>query len=181
MGYDKPEELECIYRIDTINKESGAETHGWQVRVTRQRQLHSKFFSDSKHGSSRKALEKAKRLRDLWKERLPEPLNQGIESAKVRSPTGVPGLRIYDRLCPKSGDMFYYVQLNWTGKEGKQETATMSIQKYGIRAAFWKTVQRRARRQRWTVARAVEFYQKHLRTVLYSAANMKREGPKETA
>ncbi|HQU71699.1 MAG TPA: isoamylase early set domain-containing protein [Calditrichia bacterium] len=66
------EEMRGISRIDSAN------THGWFVRVYRNKKTHSKLFSDKKYGDNKGALQEAIAYRDQ--------LVTDLESGKV--PTG---------------------------------------------------------------------------------------------
>ena len=59
-----------IVRIDIPHRN----THGWQVRVTRRNERHTKFFSDSRFGGSDEAYAAAEQYRDQLIAELPEPL-----------------------------------------------------------------------------------------------------------
>ena len=61
---DKPKN---VFRIDIEPTEENPDrhpTHGWQVRVKRQKEQHTKYFSDKRFGGREEALEKAVEYRD---------------------------------------------------------------------------------------------------------------------
>lgn len=117
-----------IARIDI----EGKQTHGWQVRITRQRKRHTKFFSDSVFGDRHKALEEAIKYRDEMKEQLPEALTGHEMAAKARSTSGVPGIRLtIDRGIPR-------IEADSMHPEHGRRVRTYSLRKWGLRRALWK-------------------------------------------
>lgn len=134
-----------VYRIDIAPTEEFPHrhpTHGWQVRVRRSGQQHTKFFADDKHGKSKDAsLQAAVAYRDGLIPTLPQPDSPTLRSAQARSKTGVIGLSF----CTKddgSGTEKPYVQLSWMSHGGKRETASYSVEKWGLRRAIWNAVTR---------------------------------------
>ena len=65
MGKKSYKNERNIRRVDT-----GA-THGWQFYTSRGGELHTKLFSDSTHGSSRKALKEARDYREFYLNLVP--------------------------------------------------------------------------------------------------------------
>ena len=114
---DKPKN---VFRIDIEPSEENPDrhpTHGWQVRIKRQKEQHTKYFSDKRHGGREEALEKAVAYRDELLEELPDPMDPVQRSAEARSKTGVIGLNF----CWKddgSGTPKPYVQLSWLEGDG---------------------------------------------------------------
>ena len=134
-----------VYRIDIAPTEEFPHrhpTHGWQVRIRRAGVQNTKFFSDDKHGkSSAQALEAAVKYRDELMPSLPPQDSPTMKSAAARTKTGVIGLSF----CTKddgSGKAKPYVQLSWTAGGGKRETASYSVEKWGLRKAIWNAVVR---------------------------------------
>ena len=96
---DKPKN---VFRIDIEPTEDNPDrhpTHGWQVRIKRQKEQYTKYFSDKRHGGREEALEKAVEYRDELLDELPEPMDPVRRSAEARSTTGVIGLNF----CGKDG------------------------------------------------------------------------------
>jgi hypothetical protein len=122
-----------IVRIDTYN------THGWQVRITRHRNRHTKFFSDTLHGGSDGALQAAEKYRDDKLASMPPPLPGTKLAAQARSTSGVAGIRlnVEGHLARVEADAVL------TG--GKREVRTFSIKKWGLRKALWKACLWKAR------------------------------------
>ncbi len=135
-----------IYRIDIEATERYPDrhpTHGWQVRIRRQGQQHTKFFSDDRFGGSEGALKESIRYRDALLETLPEPDDPSLRSAESRSRTGVIGLNF----CMKddgSGKQKPYIQLSWL-VDGVRKSASYSVDKWGLRRALWNACTRLSR------------------------------------
>lgn len=136
-----------IYRIDIEATERYPDrhpTHGWQVRIRRQGQQHTKFFSDDRFGGIEGALQESLRYRDALLETLPEPDDPSLRSAESRSRTGVIGLNF----CMKddgSGKQKPYIQLSWLTDDGTRKSASYSVDKWGLRRALWNACTRLSR------------------------------------
>lgn len=134
---DKPKN---VFRIDIEPTEENPDrhpTHGWQVRIKRQKEQHTKYFSDKRYGGREDALEKAIEYRDELLDDLPEPMDPVRRSAEARSKTGVIGLNF----CWKddgSGTAKPYVQLSWLEGEDTRRSAAFSVRKWNLRRAVWK-------------------------------------------
>ncbi len=134
---DKPKN---VFRIDIEPTEEHPDrhpTHGWQVRIKRQKKQHTKYFSDKRFGGRDAALQKAIEYRDELLETLPEPMDPVRRSAEARSKTGVIGLNF----CWKddgSGTPKPYVQLSWLEEDGTRRSAAYSVRKWNLRRAVWK-------------------------------------------
>lgn len=102
-----------ISRVKTGN------TDGWQVRLMRHRQAHSKFFSLRKHDSEEAALAAAIQYRDALLEIAPPP----APSAATVSKSVDVGVR-YD----KKEDSW---QAQWVNGEGKRTNRRFSVKKHG--------------------------------------------------
>jgi hypothetical protein len=109
-------------------------THGWQVRVRRNGTRHTKFFSDSRHGSPNVALDAALAYRDTLLDELPDATPPSARRAW--SNTGVSGLSLRTK-SGKDGDDKLYVQLSWMDADGKRRGAAYSVAKWGLRRALW--------------------------------------------
>jgi hypothetical protein len=141
MDDDTPTEKPTnVFRIDIEPTEEHPDrhpTHGWQVRIKRQKKQHTKYFSDKRFGGREEALEKAVEYRDELLEELPEPMDPVEQSARARSKTGVVGLNF----CWKddgSGTLKPYVQLSWLEDDGTRRSAAYSVNKWDLRRAVWK-------------------------------------------
>lgn len=114
-----------VVRIDTYN------THGWQVRITRHRNRHTKFFSDARYGSSDEALSAAEAHRDEMLKSLPEPLPGTKIAAAARSTTGVPGVRLN---MEHTGAR---IEADAVMDDGRRRVKTFSLRRWGLRKALW--------------------------------------------
>jgi hypothetical protein len=129
-----------VFRIDIEPSEENPDrhpTHGWQVRIKRQKEQHTKYFSDKRHGGREAALETAVEYRDELLEELPDPMDAARRSAEARSTTGVIGLNF----CWKddgSGTPKPYVQLSWVEEDSRRRSAAYSVRKWNLRRAVWK-------------------------------------------
>jgi hypothetical protein len=134
---DKPKN---VFRIDIQPSDEHPDrhpTHGWQVRIKRQKKQHTKYFSDKRFGGREDALAKAVEYRDELLETLPDPMDPVRRSAEARSKTGVIGLNF----CWKddgSGTAKPYVQLSWLEGDGTRRSAAYSVRKWNLRRAVWK-------------------------------------------
>lgn len=117
-----------IVRIDIDN----SNTHGWQVRITRHRKRHTKFFSDQRYGSAEAALVAAEAYRDEMLPQFPDPLPANELSLLARSPSGVPGVRLaFDSGIPR-------IEANMVTVSGERKVRSFSVRKWGLRKALWK-------------------------------------------
>jgi hypothetical protein len=107
-------------------------THGWQVRLRRDGERHTKFFADARHGGRDGALEAAVAYRDLL---LAEASDAPPRPRRAWSNTGVVGLSVREK--DEGGEMRPYVQINWIGDDGKRRAASYSVGKWGLRRALW--------------------------------------------
>ncbi len=134
---DKPRN---VFRIDIEPDDEHPNrhpTHGWQVRIKRHNEQHTKYFSDKRFGGRESALETAVEYRDELLEELPEPLDPVRRSALARSKTGVVGLNF----CYKddgSGKLKPYVQISWIDGDDRRRSAAFSANKWNLRRAVWK-------------------------------------------
>ena len=102
-----------ISRVKTRN------TDGWQVRLQRHKQPHSKFFPLKKHGSEQAALEAAIQYRDALLELAPPPL----PAANVVNKSPDVGI------CYYKNEQVWRAQ--WVDKDGKRKGRQFSESKYG--------------------------------------------------
>lgn len=120
-----------ITRIDHKN------THGWNVRIVKDGETHSKLFSDGVYGGKRKALEAARAYRDKLHQKLfrrPVSEKREIRYSNARNTTGVVGVALSVRKRP-SGTYEYYVA-TWCPKKGRQARKAFSVNMYGRKKAF---------------------------------------------
>ncbi|MFO7313616.1 hypothetical protein [Rhodothermus marinus] len=127
-----------IFRIDVHA------THGWQVRIQRQNQSYTQFFSDKKYGSSEKAFEAARAYRDQLLQELPPPIDP---TARLRTPevrqkaaasinrSGVLGIGFSVKVT-RQGIRRPYVQGYWIDANGRRRATSRSIEAHGLKGAL---------------------------------------------
>lgn len=127
-----------IFRIDV------QATHGWQVRIQRQNQSYTQFFSDKKYGSLEKAFEAARAYRDQLLQALPPPIDP---TARLQAPetrrkaaesinrSGVIGIGFSLKVTPQ-GIRRPYVQGYWMDTEGRRRSTTRSVKTHGLKGAL---------------------------------------------
>jgi hypothetical protein len=127
-----------VFRIDV------RETHGWQVRIQRQNQSYSQFFSDSKYGSPEKAFEAAVAYRDRLLQELPPPIDPTL---RLRTPearqkalaainrSGILGIGFSMKMT-RQGQRRPYVQGYWTDAKGRRHSTSRSIEAHGLEGAL---------------------------------------------
>lgn len=119
-----------IVRIDTRN------THGWQVRITRQHEKHTKFFSDSKHDGSDGAKAAAQEYRNNLLAQLPDPLPGAKIAAERRSTSGVAGIRL-DKDVTGLEPIPRLVADAYNSETQTRKTRSWSLRKWDLRRALW--------------------------------------------
>ena len=129
-----------VFRIDT------GRTHGWQVRIIRDGDRHTKLFSDSVHGGKEEAYEAAVEHRNEMIEELPD-LPDGkagqLHTDEVHerrwesvTRTGVKGLGFtMTTYNQRKDDRRPYVSVHWPG-EDRWQCTSFSIVKHGLRGAL---------------------------------------------
>lgn len=128
-----------VFRIETGN------TIGWQVRIERRKEKYSRFFSDSIHGGTDRALQQALAWRDETLARLPAheiatahlhtPRNKR-KAAEAQNRTGVIGIG-FSMYTQKSGAKLPYITCHWRDPEtGVRRSSSFSITKHGLRGAL---------------------------------------------
>lgn len=117
-----------IVRIDLDSRN----THGWQVRMMRRGEMHTKSFSDARFGGSEEAYAAAEAYREQLMDELPEPLSGAEVAVQVCSTSGVPGIRL------RSGHGVLCIEADiWTADSGRK-VRSFSLRKWGLRKAVWK-------------------------------------------
>ena len=111
-------------------------THGWWVRIRRKSNPCSKLFSDGVYGCKQKALEAAIQWRDEKLTVSPKQFSRTIESSSKNVKTGVPGLCL--SLIPGVHSCLAHLQVS-VQRNGKRTSTRYSINKWGLRAALWKS------------------------------------------
>lgn len=131
----------CITRID-YDKGSNS-THGWQVRIQRNKVSHSKLFSDALYGGKEPALEAARKHRDDYMAEHP-PMSR-LELAQIEKKSNKSGFvgvskvhHIDER--EKKTYKYWYWQAYWTPSPGRHKCVRFSIDKYGDEQAYQMAV-----------------------------------------
>lgn len=119
--------------LTNIKRVEYARCKGWNFRVYRGDETHSKLFSDGVYGGSKQALEAAIAYQKEYSEKhLIEKLF--YHSKNVKSKTGAIGITLS---CKWENDKL--IQVAWmanTMKDGKQRHAYFSIVKWGYFGAY---------------------------------------------
>ncbi len=113
-----------IARIDQESKR----THGWYVRVRFQGVTHAKFFSDRKCGGRNSSLLSAISWRNATEKKLGKVRTDKHVVTVSSSGTGVVGVRLNEKLAR--------YEVSWVRPDGRQGKTSVSINRYGRKAAF---------------------------------------------
>lgn len=114
----------------SINREDyeSNRTHGWHVRVYFKGKRYTKWFSDKKWGGKEAALKEAIAWRNKTEARIGKPRSDRPVVATSNTQTGVVGVTL-------NYAQSHYI-VSWASPNGKLKRATVSIDKYGKKAAF---------------------------------------------
>jgi len=132
------EKKKNLFRIDT------GRTHGWQVRIIRNGERHTKLFSDKKYGGEEAAYEKALAHRNEMLEELPDLPDEGpLHTDEVHerrweavTRTGVKGIGFTMTTYSRATDAKRpYITAHWPG-EDRWRCTSFSIVKHGLRGAL---------------------------------------------
>lgn len=128
-----------ITRVDT-----GA-THGYQVRMRREKKSFDKFFSDSRFDGKRGSLEAAREYRD--KLNVENPISRKNLTDKKAPPpsSGVRGVRLEYLTVANGGyeTTYGFWVAQWSPEPGVRKTRRFSVDKYGDAEAFRLAVEAR--------------------------------------
>jgi hypothetical protein len=123
----------CISRVDNNS------SHGWIVRVKREKDHIIRFFSDSKSGGKRLSQQAAREFRDRVFYRLERegkrPRAKKLVLRQKRNKTGVIGVSRVQKKKP-DGTVADYYAVTWHPKPGLARGTTISIARYGEELAF---------------------------------------------
>ena len=157
------ESLPNITRIDH------AHTHGWQVRVQYDGEVHGRFFADKKHGGKLQALEEARANRNRIREELDEKSSTKPDEYETRflyqdprnNSTWVVG--VYRTLKKmRSGNRYPYYETTVHVEKGRAVTRARSVQEHGETDAFLQVC--RIRRDHMREIYGSRFDEKNLTT-----------------
>ncbi len=131
----RPSRTPGISRIDQPEKHN----HGWFVRLTRQGERHTAFFSDRKHGGKAKALEKAKVCYSKLESKYP-PMSRKQFAQIERRPnkSGVVGVTKLVKLV--AGRKYSFWQATWSPEPGEVRKQAFSTNRYGEAGAKRKAI-----------------------------------------
>lgn len=124
-----------IARIDQASKR----TYGWYVRVRFNGKMHSKLFSDIKHGGRESSLLAAITWRNQTEISLGKIRTDKHLVMESRTKTGVVGVRLNEKLNR--------YEVSWVDKNGKQGKTTVSILKHGEKEALRIACERRQQKE----------------------------------
>lgn len=125
----RPSATPGISRIDQPHKHN----HGFFVRMSRNRKIHSAFFADKKHGGREPALAAAQAYLPALAARLERPVRmerrQRAEIVRRKGRSGIVGVqRIVDR---RVRPWRKYWKATWSPVVGKVARKQFSIRKHG--------------------------------------------------
>lgn len=132
------EKKKNLFRIDT------GRTHGWQVRIIRNGDRHTKLFSDKKYGGKEAAYEKALAHRNDKIDELPDlPEDGPLHTDEVDqrrwealTRTGVKGLGFTMTTYSRATDAKRpYITVHWPG-ENRWRCTSFSVVKHGVQGAL---------------------------------------------
>lgn len=137
----KSKTMRNISRVDQEEKHQ----HGYLVRVTRDGEMHQKFFSDSAHGGKRAALRAAKEHRDELLEQHP-PAERGsmFDRRTSRNTSGHAGV---SRVRSKRKGQYYDAwQASWVLPSGRRVARKFNFSPTGRSERAAKRLAIKARR-----------------------------------
>jgi len=135
----KANPLRHITRTSHYDKQGNAIPSGYMVRFSRRGKHHQAYFSDSRFGGQKKALEAAKAHRDVTEPKFRALTSVERANIKMASNTsGTVGIR-WSKKVMKKGKKTYtfeFAVAAWSGVGGRH-TRSFSVEKYGKEQA-WK-------------------------------------------
>lgn len=132
MAKKRDPEMKGISRIDSKG------THGWYVRIYKNGRTYSKLYSDSKYGGTDKALNFAKKARQVALETLssvPDNNQRRLVTHDKRNKSGIIGVSRTTK-TNANGDVSMYYQVTWSPSKGKIKNRQWSVRKFGEEEAF---------------------------------------------
>ncbi|MBV9467980.1 MAG: hypothetical protein JO316_14305 [Abitibacteriaceae bacterium] len=128
-----------VSRVDSYKRNS----HGWYVRVRFKGEVHSKFFTDSVHGGSDRALKKAVAYRNKLERDLGKPrTDRTLIVTPSRNNTGIVGVK---RILKEGAPVF---EVTWCPQPNVLQRTSVSIRKYGEEEALRRAAAIRLKRER---------------------------------
>jgi hypothetical protein len=146
-----------ISRIDNEEKH----THGWYVRVCYDRKMHSRFFSDAKHGGKEKSLKQAVKHRNELEKEIGKPrTDRNIVVSNSRNTTGIIGVqRTLKKISSKTdaGPLAGAVyEVTWSPEPSVLRKTAFSVERYGEEGAFQKAVALRQKVEKKIYGRVIQ-------------------------
>ncbi len=123
-----------ISRVDQPERNN----YGYYVRVTRKGKQYAKFFSDSREGGKRKALQAAREHEAVLLEKLPPVVRRGKITA--RNSSGRVG--VSRSSSTRRGHEYEYWQAAWS-EGSEKKSVKFSISKYGEEGAKRRAIKAR--------------------------------------
>lgn len=143
-------EADDILAVARYKRRAGrrAETKGYRVRIRRQNEVHTKFFSDANLGGRKGALRAAQYWRDVKKGEMPrgaerpvpeeltleDEADRYLRAAIERSQFGVPRMSVELRTMD-SGNEIPYVKASWPVEGGRSKDKYVSLEDTDIEEA----------------------------------------------
>jgi hypothetical protein len=125
-------EMKGISRIDAKG------THGWYVRIYKNGKTYSKLYSDNKYGGKDRALNFAKKARQIALDTLksiPDDESRRLVTHDKRNKSGIIGVSRTTK-TNADGIKSEYFQVTWSPEKGKIKNRQWSVKKYGEEEAF---------------------------------------------
>ena len=114
-------------------------THGWEVRIRRTKGNVLELFSDSMYGGKNKALQKAKKFRDLVLKKIPKLSRKEIVNLPKKNnlEEGV-GISLVKQKSVRNNKTYTHLfyQAYWSPATGVHKSRKFSIAKYGKQLAY---------------------------------------------
>ena len=121
---------------------AGVGSYGWQVRMQRQGQKVSRFFSDRVHGDAMASLQAARAWRDAQWSAWQREQRPRVCQSSSRNASGVVGV---SRVIVRSGNgaVYHFWQATWCPAPGQRQSVKFSIKKYGDAVAYRLAIEAR--------------------------------------
>ncbi|MCB9079108.1 MAG: AP2 domain-containing protein [Anaerolineaceae bacterium] len=138
--------------VKNISRIDSNGTHGWFLRMYRDGETYSKFFSDSRYQSQTAALEAAKDYKRRFNEKYPveaSPLAKGFrDKPQKNNSTGVVGVsETFIRSRGRGQRKIPCFAVSWRPAPNVAKTKKFSIEKYGREEAFRMAVKFRKEKE----------------------------------
>ena len=139
MNAKKDEILETKHKDISRIDQNSKRTHGWYVRVRYFGKTHNKFFSDGKCGGKYSSLLAAIAWRNEVEARIGKQRTDKHIVTVSNTHTGVVGVRL--------NDILNRYEVSWMKPDGRQGKTSVSIKKFGRKAALAKACEIRKQKE----------------------------------